>query len=72
MYLDASGSNNVANMIDFAMKYIGEDRLLFGCDNSFYQGVGHMFSAKLTDTQRKKIFFDNYNSILKKSGRNVD
>ena len=72
VYVDASGSNNVANMIDFAMKYIGEDRLLFGCDNSFYQGVGHMFSAKLTDTQRKKIFFDNYNSILKKSRRNVD
>lgn len=72
VYVDVSGSNNVANMIDFAMKYIGEDRLLFGCDGSFYQGVGHMFSAKLTDAQRRKIFFENYNNILKKSGNNVN
>lgn len=72
IYVDISGSNNVANMIDFAMRYIGENRLLFGCDNSFYQGVGHVFSAKLTDTQRKKIFFENYSGILKKSGKNVD
>ena len=71
VYVDVSGSNNVANMIDFAMKYIGEDRLLFGCDNCFYQGVGHLFSAKLTDTQRRKIFFENYNNILKRSGNNI-
>src|SRR5690606_22455891 len=71
VYVDVSGSNNVANMIDFAMRYIGEDRLLFGCDNSFYQGVGHMFSAKLTDAQRRKIFFDNYNAILGKSGNSI-
>jgi predicted TIM-barrel fold metal-dependent hydrolase len=71
VYVDVSGSNNVANMIDFAMKYIGDDRLFFGCDGSFYQGVGHMFSAKLTDSQRRKIFFENYNNILKKSGNNI-
>ncbi len=72
VYVDVSGSNNADNMINFAMRYIGEDRLLFGCDNSFYQGVGHMFSAKLTDAQRRKIFFENYNSILKKSGNHVN
>lgn len=72
VYVDVSGSNNAGGMIDFAMKYIGEDRLLFGCDNSYYQGVGRMFSAKLTDTQRRKIFFDNYNNILRKSGNHVD
>ena len=72
VYVDVSGSNNVANMIDFAMRYIGEDRLLFGCDNGFYQGVGHLFSAKLTDAQRRKIFFENYKNILKRSGNNID
>lgn len=72
VYVDVSGSNNEANMIDYAMKYIGEDRLLFGCDSSYYQGVGHMFAAKLTDAQRRKIFFENYNNILKKSGNHVD
>jgi len=72
IFVDLSGSNNEAGMIDFALKYIGEDRLLFACDNGFYQGVGHMFADNLTDAQRKKIFFDNYNNILKKSGRNVN
>ncbi|MES3016946.1 MAG: amidohydrolase family protein [Bacteroidota bacterium] len=72
VYVDLSGSNNIANMVEFALRYIGEDRLLFGCDNSFYQGVGHIISAKMTDAQRKKIFFDNYNNILRKAGKNVD
>lgn len=67
-----AGSNNAANLIDFAMDYIGEDRLVFGCDNSFYQGVGHMFSAHLTDEQRRKIFYDNISKRLKKGGLHVD
>ena len=72
VYVDVSGSNNEGNMIDFALSYLGEDRLLFGCDNSFYQGVGGMIAANLTENQRKKIFFENYNNILKKSGRHVN
>lgn len=72
VYADVSGSNNEAGIIDFALKHFGEDRLFFGCDNSFYQGVGHMLSANLNETQRKKLFFDNYNNVLRKSGRNVD
>lgn len=72
VYVDVSGSNNDANIVDFAMQYLGEDRLFFGCDNSFYQGVGHVLAANLIETQRKKIFFDNYNQILRKSGRHVD
>ncbi|MDF9798901.1 putative TIM-barrel fold metal-dependent hydrolase [Catalinimonas alkaloidigena] len=71
VYVDVSGSNNDAFIIDFAIKYLGEDRILFGCDNSFYQGVGHMLSANLSEAQRRKIFFENYNNILKKSGNHV-
>jgi len=72
VYVDISGSNNDAAIVDFALSYLGEDRLLFGCDNSFYQGVGHVLAAKLTDDQRQKIYFDNYNKILRKSGNHVD
>jgi len=72
VYVDVSGSNNDAAIIDFAMENLGEDRILFGCDNSFYQGVGHVFAAKLTPQQRQKIFFENYNNILKKSGNHVN
>lgn len=71
VFADLSGSNNAANMIDFALEQLGEDRLLFGCDNSYYQGVGSMLSAKLNEVQRRKIFFENYNNILRKAGKNV-
>ncbi|SHG60580.1 hypothetical protein SAMN05443144_1388 [Fodinibius roseus] len=72
VYVDVSGSNNDANIIDFALEYVGEDRMFFGCDNSFYQGVGHVLAADLSERQREKIFFENYNDILRKSGNHVD
>lgn len=72
VYVDTSGSNNEGNMIDFALKYMGEDRMFFGTDGSYFQGVGTIISSKLTDVQRKKIFFENFNNILRKSGRNVN
>jgi uncharacterized protein len=72
VYADTSGSNNERKIIDFALKYLGEDRLLFGTDGSYFQGVGLMLSAGLTENQREKIFFDNFNNILKKSGNNVN
>jgi predicted TIM-barrel fold metal-dependent hydrolase len=72
MFQFASGSNNEGNMIDFALKYLGEDRLFFGTDGSYYQGVGDIIASNLTDAQKKKIFFENFNNILKKSGNHVN
>lgn len=71
IYVDTSGSNNEEYMINFALDTLGEDRMLFGCDSSFYQGVGKIHAAELTDTQKKKIYFDNFNNVLKKSGNHV-
>jgi predicted TIM-barrel fold metal-dependent hydrolase len=68
IYVDAGGSNNQENMIDFAVELLGEDRVFFGSDNSFYQGVGKVLSSNLSDKQRRKIFFENYNNVLKKGG----
>jgi predicted TIM-barrel fold metal-dependent hydrolase len=68
IYVDVGGSNNQQHMIDFAVENLSEDRLFFGTDNSFYQAIGKVLSAKLTESQKKKIFFDNYNKVLKKSG----
>jgi len=72
IFVDVSGSNNEENMINFAVRCLGEDRLFFGSDNSYYQSVSKILSADLTEAQRKKIFFENYNSILRKGGYNVD
>jgi predicted TIM-barrel fold metal-dependent hydrolase len=59
-------------MIDFALQQLGEDRLFFASDNSFFQGVGKIFASNLTEAQKKKIFFDNYAGILKKGGHDVN
>lgn len=72
IYVDTSGSNNEGNMIDFALKYMGEDRMFYGNDLSYYQGVGGILASKLTDAQKKKVFFENFNNILRKAGNNVN
>jgi predicted TIM-barrel fold metal-dependent hydrolase len=69
IYVDTSGSNNEGNMIDFVLKYLGEDRMFYGSDGSYIQSIGTILSSKLTDAQKKKVFFDNYNNQLKKIGR---
>ena len=71
VYVDISGSNNEENMINFAVKELGEDRVLFGTDNMYFQGVANVVSSNLTEVQKRKIFFDNYNSILKKGGYQI-
>jgi uncharacterized protein len=71
IYVDVSGSNNEGNMINYAIKYLGEDRLFFGSDNSYFQSVSKILAADITEVQRKKIFFENYNNVLKKGGYNV-
>lgn len=71
IYVDTSGSNNSGHMIDYALKHLGEDRLFFGTDSSYYQGVGVVLSSNLTAAQKEKIFFKNYNNILKKAGNHV-
>lgn len=72
IYVDVGGSNNEEGMVDFAVDCLGEDRVFFGTDNSYFQGVGKVISSNLTDRQKQKIFFDNYNAVLKKGGYHVD
>lgn len=72
IYIDVSGSNNEANAINYAIKYLGEDRIFFGSDNCYYQAVSKVLAADLTEAQRGKIFFGNYNNMLRKGGYNVD
>ncbi|MDO8992391.1 MAG: amidohydrolase, partial [Daejeonella sp.] len=64
--------NNESGMLEYAIRYLGEDRLLYASDNSFYQSIGNILAADLTDLQRRKIFFGNYNNLLRKGGFNVD
>lgn len=71
IYIDISGSNNDERQVDFCIEELGENRIFFGSDNSYYQSVGKILASNATEAQRKKIFFDNYNNMLKKSGHGV-
>lgn len=72
VYVDISGSNNEENIVDFAVAQLGEDRVIFGSDNCYYQSVGKVLASNLNELQKRKIFFENFNNLLKKGGRNVD
>lgn len=71
IYVDVGGSDNRENMIDFAVAQLGEDRLFFGSDNSFYQAVGKVMSSNLAEAGKRKIFFGNYNAVLRRGGYHV-
>jgi uncharacterized protein len=71
IYVDTGGSNNEENMIDFAIRYLGEDRIFFGTDDCYHLNVGKILASNTTEAQKKKIFFENYNNMLKKGGHNV-
>jgi predicted TIM-barrel fold metal-dependent hydrolase len=72
IYVDVGGSNNEENVIDFAIRYLGEDRIFFGTDNCYHHGVGKILASNATEDQKKKIFFENFNNILRKGGHHVD
>jgi predicted TIM-barrel fold metal-dependent hydrolase len=72
IYVDTSGSVCDEGMLDMAIQYIGVERLLFATDVNFESGVGKIMWANLNEVERKKIFFDNFNNILKKAGNHVD
>ncbi len=72
IYVDTSGSNNPEYMVDFAVKTLGVERVFYGTDNCYYQSIGKVLASNLSHEQRKKVFFDNYNAVLAKSGNHVN
>lgn len=64
-YLDTGGSVTDNGMIDFAVKHLGAERLLFSTDINYEAGVGKIMAANLTEKQRKMIFYDNYYNLIK-------
>ena len=64
--MDISGSNNEEKQVDYCIEQLGEDRIFYGTDGSYYQGVSKILASNATEAQRRKIFFENYNNVLKK------
>lgn len=71
IYVDTGGSNNEENIVDFAIRHLGEERIFFGTDGAYIHGVGRVLASAATDDQKRKIFYENYANVLKKGGYNV-
>ncbi len=63
-YMDTSGSVVDEGMIEMAVRVLGADRLLFGCDMSMTAGVGKMRGASISDRARSRIMGENMQGIL--------
>ncbi len=64
VFLDTSGSVTDEGIVDMAVRVLGVDRILFGCDMSMTAGVGKIRGARLTETARRKILGENMKRIL--------
>jgi predicted TIM-barrel fold metal-dependent hydrolase len=71
VYADTSGSVTDEGMVDFAVECLGVNRLIFATDMNFETGVGKILAARLTEQQRRQIFFENYNNLLRKRGNHA-
>jgi len=67
-YLDTSGSVVDEGMIEMAVRVLGADRLLFGCDMSMTAGIGKIRGAHISEEDKRKILGENMQAILAKRG----
>jgi len=65
VYLDTSGSVTDDGVVEMAVKTLGADRIVFGCDMSMTAGVGRIRGADLDEATKAKILGENMALILK-------
>lgn len=63
-YFDTSGSVADEGTVEFAVRTLGADRVLFACDLSMTASVGRVRGADITEADRRKIFGANMQRIL--------
>jgi predicted TIM-barrel fold metal-dependent hydrolase len=64
IYLDTSGSVMDSGLLERCVRDVGEDRLLFATDMTMEGNVARVRDADVTEAQREKIFFRNFERIL--------
>lgn len=68
VWVDTSGSVSEPGMVEFAVRTLGANRVLFGTDMNFEAGVGKVLSANLTEFERERVFSGNINELLRQRG----
>lgn len=61
VWVDFSGSIFVGDAMDYAVEYLGADRILFGTDmnGSYLVSLGQVLEAKLSQEEQDKILYKN-------------
>ncbi len=66
--LDTSGSVIDEGVIEMAVRVLGADRLVFGCDMSMTAGVGKLRAANLSAAEKQQILGGNMQRLLARRG----
>ena len=64
IYLDTSGSVMDGGLLERCVRDFGDDRLLFGTDMTMEGNVARVRDAEITQAQREKIFYRNFEAVL--------
>jgi predicted TIM-barrel fold metal-dependent hydrolase len=64
VFLDTSGSVPDDGVVEAAVRALGADRVVFGCDMSMTTSVGRVRGAEISDDDRAKILGGNMGRIL--------
>lgn len=68
VYVDTSGSQAFAGMVEYGVDVLGADRLLFGSDvfgRDFAVQLGRIHAARISATDKRKILRDNAVRLLR-------
>jgi hypothetical protein len=65
--IDTSGSQPMGEMIEYAVRTIGADRIVYGSDvpgRDFSAQLGRVYGARVSDSDRRKILYRNAERLL--------
>jgi len=68
VYLDSTFSRNFLGVMEWLIKKVGAEKILFGSDMPFLNAsaqVGKLLSVRITESQRERIFRENARGLLK-------
>ena len=69
VYVDVSGSNLDDTQIEFAVRQLGIERILFGTDGTMAGCVGKVLGSKLIEDEKDLIYWHNAANILAWHGK---
>ncbi len=72
VWVDTSGSQPVAGLVEYAVREIGADRILYGSDvpvRDFSVQIGRIFGADIRTSDRERILWKNAGALLRLEGK---